>query len=66
MNDAIKFAIEVDHKGTGKITLDGHDISKNVQSVRFSARAGEATVVTVDFVNVDVTAIGSVARQYKA
>ena len=66
MKEAAKFSVDVDYAGRGTIMLDGRDISSYVRKIEIASAVGEPTTVTVTFINVDVTAVNSVARESKS
>ena len=57
-----KIEFEVDASGNGKVLLDGRTI--NAQRIEVIAEIGEATIVKISIVNVDVTGIASTVREY--
>ena len=59
-----KIEFEVDAVGRGKVLLDGRPI--NTRRIEIIAEIGETTVVKFTIVNVDVTGIASIAREYSA
>jgi hypothetical protein len=54
LSDPARVVFSVDEKGLGPISLNGMPLYNHVRAFEVISRAGEATVVMLEFVNVTV------------
>ena len=64
MNDSSHFEFELLPTGAKRIVVDGKDITRNVRSVTIHAELGKATRATIEYICIEVTAIGDLAQRY--
>ncbi len=62
MSDAAKIAFSIDEKGLGPISLNGMPLGNHVRAFEVISRAGEATVVLLELVNVTVSGEAAVEQ----
>ncbi len=55
MSDPAKIVFSVDEMGSGPISLNGMPLGNRVRAFEVISRAGEATVVMLELVNVTVS-----------
>ncbi len=55
MSDPARIVFSVDEKGLGPISLNGMPLGNHVRAFEVISRAGEATIVLLELVNVTVS-----------
>lgn len=62
--EPLKFDIHLTPAGPGStVSVDGKDLTGHVRNMTLRASRGEPTTLEIEFVNIDVTAIGDEWRE---